>query len=365
MHLFTFNFRKSYLNFLICLCFFLAVFLAYEVSIRKNPGNPMIIANNVLQKKFDLKKQDLIILGSSRALESIRPNFFVESFKDLSNVLNFSCHSCNLLENQIIPIVNEFNDKKNISKKMIVTVEPFLFRELNDIKSVNIDEGGLINNYLNKVNEKINFFGTKLIFSWCESCKPENRRQLHNWFGFFIFSIKDSIKAKFSFFSILKKNYNYWITHRANSFSTKIVHRDNGFEGMELVLNDKSVSIDEIFTKHQKFYKTHLANFDQTKIREVEKRLEDLKNKKMDIVLLRLPIHNSLISIENTFVPDFNKSMQELSKRLQIPYIDFNNSIIKGFTSDSKNFTDSSHLQFSATEKFNKVLIKELKKIWN
>ena len=137
------------------------------------------------------------------------------------------------------------------------------------------------------------------------------------------------------------------------------------FEGMELVLNDKSVSIDEIFTKHQKFYKTHLANFDQTKIRKVEKRLEDLKNKKMDIVLLRLPIHNSLISIENTFVPDFNKSMQELSKRLQIPYIDFNNSIIKGFTSDSKNFTDSSHLQFSATEKFNKVLIKELKKIWN
>ena len=67
---------------------------------------------------------------------------------------------------------------------------------------------------------------------------------------------------------------------------------------MELVLNDKSVSIDEIFTKHQKFYKTHLTNFDQTKIREVEKRLEDLKNKKMDIVLLRLPIHNSLLLLK-------------------------------------------------------------------
>ena len=85
----------------------------------------MIIADKTPKTEFDLKKQDLIILGSSRAVESIRPNFFVKNFNEFSEVLNFSCHSCNLLEHQIDPILKEFSNTKNIQKKMIVTVEPF------------------------------------------------------------------------------------------------------------------------------------------------------------------------------------------------------------------------------------------------
>ena len=88
----------------------------------------MIIAGKTSQQQFDLKKQDLIILGSSRAVESIRPNFFVKNFNEFSEVLNFSCHSCKLLEHQINPILKEFSDTENIQKKMIVTVEPFYFK---------------------------------------------------------------------------------------------------------------------------------------------------------------------------------------------------------------------------------------------
>ena len=77
----------------------------------------MIIADQTSTKEFDLKKQDLIILGSSRAVESIRPNFFVKNFNQFSEVLNFSCHSCNLLEHQINPILKEFSDTKNLKKK--------------------------------------------------------------------------------------------------------------------------------------------------------------------------------------------------------------------------------------------------------
>ena len=43
-------------------------------------------------------------------------------------------------------------------------------------------------------------------------------------------------------------------------------------------------------------------------------------------------------------------------------YIDVNNPAKKHFTSDPLNFTDSSHLQFSATEKFNTLLVKRVKK---
>ena len=85
----------------------------------------MIIADKTPKTEFDLKKQDLIILGSSRAVESLRPNFFVKNFNEFSEVLNFSCHSCNLLEHQIDPVLKEFSNTKNIQKKMIVTVEPF------------------------------------------------------------------------------------------------------------------------------------------------------------------------------------------------------------------------------------------------
>ena len=77
--------------------------------------------------------------------------------------------------------------------------------------------------------------------------------------------------------------------------------------------------------------------------------------------MLRLPIHSSLFDIENKYVPEFNKLMNDLSEKLRISYIDFNNPDKKHFTSDPLNFTDSSHLQFSATEKFNTLLVKELK----
>ena len=361
MLLSTFNFNRSFFNGFIFFVFFIVIFLSYELNIRKDPGNPMIIVDKNSHKVFNLKKQDLIILGSSRAVESIRPDFFVENFYEFSEVLNFSCHSCNLLENQIDPILKEFSDVKNLQKKMIITVEPFLFRKLNKIRSGNIDEE---KSHYDEFNKIIKSFGSKLIFSWCESCRPENRRHLHHWIGFFVFSVKDFFETRFFSLDMFKKNYNYWILQRANAFSVKVVHRDRGFEGMELVLNDKSVSLKEIFKIHQKFYPIHLANFDLDKIKELEKKLEIFKTKKVEIILLRLPIHSTLFKLENKYVPEFNKLINEISGKLKIPYIDLNNSNINYFTDDPLNFTDSSHLQFSATEEFNTLLVKEIKKIW-
>ena len=80
MLLSTFNFNRSLTYSLIFFLFFIAIFLTYEFNIRKNPGNKMIIADKSPQTEFDLKKQDLIIFGSSRAVESIRPNLFVKNF---------------------------------------------------------------------------------------------------------------------------------------------------------------------------------------------------------------------------------------------------------------------------------------------
>ena len=362
MLLSTFNFNRSLINSLLFFLFFIVIFLTYEFNIRKNPGNPMIIADKSSQTQYDLKKQDLIILGSSRAVESIRPNFLVKNFNEFSEVLNYACHSCNLLEHQINPILKEFSDTDNLKKKMIITVEPFLFRKLKNADSV-INKKK--NSYYDEFNKNIKSFGSKLIFTWCESCRPENRRHLHHWIAFFVFSLKDFLESKSFSSTVLKKNYNFWITQRANAFSVKIVHRDKGFEGMQLVLNDKSISLSEIFKKHQKFYPIHLANFDIEKIKELEKKLVILKKKKVDIIMLRLPIHSSLFDIENKYVPGFDKLMNDLSEKLKINYIDFNKSDKKHFTDDPLNFTDSSHLRFSSTEKFNSLLVKELKKIWN
>ena len=135
---------------------------------------------------------------------------------------------------------------------------------------------------------------------------------------------------------------------------------------MELIRNDKSISLEEIFKKHQKFYPMHLKNFDKSKIKLVEEKLQILKNKKTEIILIRLPIHKSLYLIENQFVPEFNDLMTVLSKNLKIPFfLNFNDLSFQNFTSNAINFTDSSHLQFYATEEFNNILIKEIKKIWN
>ena len=47
----------------------------------------MIIASDPLQRKFLISETDLIILGSSRAAESIRPSLISKNFREFSKSL--------------------------------------------------------------------------------------------------------------------------------------------------------------------------------------------------------------------------------------------------------------------------------------
>ena len=102
---FIFSSKKGLFHFLFFFLFFLFIFIFFEKKIRENPGNESIIASDPLQKEFLISETDLIILGSSRAAESIRPSLNSINFKEFSKAYNFACHSCTLYENQLIPIL--------------------------------------------------------------------------------------------------------------------------------------------------------------------------------------------------------------------------------------------------------------------
>ena len=94
----------------------------------------MIIASDPLQKEFLISETDLIILGSSRAAESIRPSLISKNFKEFSKAYNFACHSCTLYENQLIPILAKLKNSEVNKKSFIIAVEPFVFMKLKNRK---------------------------------------------------------------------------------------------------------------------------------------------------------------------------------------------------------------------------------------
>ena len=212
--------------------------------------------------------------------------------------------------------------------------------------------------------KRIKNFGEKLIYSWCFSCQPQIRRQFHNWFAFLLYSGKDFFIEK-SNNDFISYNYNLWVINRGVNFSRKLIYKDYGFQGRKLIYNKEKLKIEDIFKEHQKFYPKHLSNFDESTFQDVEEKLKELKTQKSQIILIRLPVHKSLMKIENDYVPNFNAKIQMLSDKLSLPFINMNTEYFKDFTSNANNFTDSSHLEFEATKIFNELLIKELKRYWH
>lgn len=373
MLLFIFSSKKSLFHSLFFFFSFLSIFIFFENKIMENPGNNMIIANDPSQKEFIISETDLIILGSSRAAESIRPSLISENFTEFSEVYNFACHSCTLYENQLVPILAKLK-KAEIDKvkSFIIAVEPFVFMKLknrenilNFFSSISKEQTFFdkLNFYNRKMLKKLKKFGKNLIYSWCFSCQRQNRRQLHNWFAFLFYSSKDFFIEKNNN-DFISDNYNLWIINRGVKFSRKLVFKDNGFQGMKLIRNKEKIKIENIFKEHQKFYPQHLSNFDENTLHEVEEILYDLKVRNSKIILIRLPIHKSLMQIENHYIPNFNSKIIELSNKLGLPYLNMNTEYFKDFTNNANNFTDSSHLDFEATKIFNELLINELKKYW-
>ena len=75
-----------------------------------------------------------------------------------------------------------------------------------------------------------------------------------------------------------------------------------------------------------------------------------------EVYLVRIPVHESLLSIEDSFYPGFDNRMITLSNNMHIEYLNFSN------ISDDYSYTDGNHLYIEDAKRFSIFLSESIKK---
>jgi len=69
-----------------------------------------------------------------------------------------------------------------------------------------------------------------------------------------------------------------------------------------------------------------------------------------NVRVVRLPISRPLLAIEDSLMPDFNERMQRLADQMDVPYIDFTDSV------DRYTYTDGGHVDQTTARSLSKLI---------
>ncbi len=69
-----------------------------------------------------------------------------------------------------------------------------------------------------------------------------------------------------------------------------------------------------------------------------------------NVRVVRLPISRPLLAIEDSLMPDFNERMRRLADQMDVPYIDFTDSV------DRYTYTDGGHVDQTTARSLSKLI---------
>ncbi len=264
-------------------------------------------------EKFTAPKAKSMIIGDSRSMQGIQPGVMNKSFLDLDIELPMFNYSFTIAQAPIGPLYNKSIEKKldpeTKNGVFIISVTPWMFGS---------DKNK--NNLAGEFRE--------------DHQPPHNMRFV-------------SANPNYEYFI---KNLNFF--HFKGAFrKSSIMHKDGWLE--ENNLPKEQVVFDE--------WKSGQARSLNRKINEYkvsELRLKSLDtlikklNKHGKAYVVRMPIDQDFVDIENLFYKDFDVDMESVTKDNNIPYINFNN------IRDRINFKtyDGHHLDKNSGQHFTKVL---------
>lgn len=270
--------------------------------------------------KFTVPKQKALIVGSSRAAQGLQPACFKEVLGD--GIYNFSFSRIHTPYGQAY--------LKAIKKKLVKKAEPSTFIvEVNPWSiGKRVDQKGM-----EIFPEEKSFLGKIRLVS----VKPNLEYLLESYNGNFMGLIT-------------KKGGNY---HNEKLF----VNSDGWFE---VRLNDDQRRherrVKETIESYRKIEKEYQGK-SKARLEYLEQTIAFLKQRGQ-VYLVRLPISEAMLKIEEGFMPQFDKSMVEAAKKLEVKYINLMAQNKELF------FTDGHHLGIESGKKISRQLaglIKEFK----
>lgn len=269
--------------------------------------------------KFTTPKAHSMILGDSRSLQGIQPKIISSNLRD-SNlqlpILNYSFTLKQISYGE--PYLKSIKKKLNKTSKnglFIITVHPFTLSNRN---------GG------NNEEDKGVFF---------EANMPPHNMEYVN------------MNPNFEY---LYKNFNYFHFRGVFRKSSK-THKDGWLEETNLP-SDSSV-LDKWKKNQIKLYSEFAQKWKKsnTRVKYLDSTINYL-NAYGKVILVRLPVDNTILNIENEYWNSFNDDITILSKKNDVPYINF--------TSKENKFKtyDGIHIDKFAGVPFTKTLCDSIKK---
>lgn len=350
---------------------FLIILIPHNLAVERN----MLASNSIfvvdIERRDDGLKAafdaDLVILGSSRAKESVRPSILLGA-AGTGEALNLAQHSGSSIR-QSYEIVEALKSSSGKPPKFVLlTIEPWFFTNTVGLQPTRpgkmtageLDAGqGIIAEIRSAQRlllDTANKFCGSVLYSFIESAKPTERRPFYLWFT----GISDTVRevAKLSdkpFFDTLSEEIAHNVYARRMRSYTKVVEYDAGFEGHVRVIRSKMFSLQEVFESQNVNYRTALKTYSLEYFDILVNTIKSLRELGSTVFMARLPVYQGLYQLENELAPAFNSHMARVAEATGVPYMDLNEHFEK-FASAPTNFTDGSHMENSATVAFSNEL---------
>lgn len=267
-------------------------------------------STDAFYKKFTSDKQNSLIIGSSRAAQGLQPSFINKILKR-NDIYNYAFTLIHTPFGE--PYYRSVKSKLKtevVDGIFILEVSPWILSELKDFSKLP-----------NKKRE-YNTFIDKTRFV-----------NIHPNPEYLIESFKDR------YLKIITNKY------RKSDYQTFFVH-DDGWLEVKIVSDLFSVE-QRTSNKIKKYRKDMLSYKALTDYRfQYLSQMINLLKDKGEVVMVRIPIDNKMLAIENELSPNFNKTMKEFSEKNNVPYI---NATLKN---KDYNYTDGNHLNIESGKRF-------------
>ncbi|MBI3506505.1 MAG: hypothetical protein HY059_16830 [Proteobacteria bacterium] len=306
---------------------------------------------------------DIVVFGSSRAKESIRPSVLKsESDGRVASAVNHACHSCSSLVQVRNLAASVRGGSRDLPKNLVVTIEPlhamsrFAPKQPDAIEAFAAGRAAGPAAAVTRArvwNEAFLAWANAAVgdplYGFLKSASPTQRRPLPLWLRFFGASARDLAAGRSD---AVAYNYDFYIVGRANRFFTLLSELDDGFEGHVLKLAARDATRAEAFEQHLSIYRDYVfPEYRPDLLEALAVDLATIRRAGVRIVLVRLPVHDALHALESERAPDFDARVQAVAGKAGAAYLPLQ-AAMADIAADVDAFTDGSHFESAATVAF-------------
>ena len=280
--------------------------------------------------RFTSSKQNSLIIGTSRSAQGIHPNIIdsVLNLRDINSIYNysFSINNSSYGKEYYYAIKNKINESAK-NGLFIITVDPWAISSDTTLHDNEIDIESI--------------FHSMKYYNSCPNYEYLIKNYKKGWGNILLKHIESNI--------LFRNRHSFG---KINGSFTYL--RKDGL--LEVYTSMDSVYVRKNIKKKISQYNRSMRKnkFSEFRFLYLKKTIQLLK-KHGEVYLVRMPVQTSLLTIENSFYPLFDKKMINLANTTHVAYLNFVDN------STQYSYTDGNHLYIEDAKRYSIKLAERIK----